>query len=113
MQEAARIRAWGWVQARELGARTDPDAEINTEQEYRTGAGCGAGGRCGAQGTAGGGPSPTVLQMHVVHYDAERYANASEAQHHTAGLAVLGILLEVRGGGRDTPQPPPSPTARP
>ncbi|OXB71792.1 UNVERIFIED_CONTAM: hypothetical protein H355_011472 [Colinus virginianus] len=33
--------------------------------------------------------------MHVVHYDAERYANASEAQHHAAGLAVLGILLEV------------------
>uniref|UniRef100_A0A669QNY5 carbonic anhydrase n=1 Tax=Phasianus colchicus TaxID=9054 RepID=A0A669QNY5_PHACC len=34
-------------------------------------------------------------EMHVVHYDAERYANASEAQHHAAGLAVLGILLEV------------------
>ncbi|NWH43717.1 CAH14 anhydrase, partial [Fregata magnificens] len=34
-------------------------------------------------------------QMHVVHYDAERYANASEAQHHAGGLAVLGVLLEV------------------
>ncbi|XP_072214867.1 carbonic anhydrase 14 isoform X1 [Excalfactoria chinensis] len=34
-------------------------------------------------------------EMHVVHYDAERYANASEAQHHAAGLAVLGVLLEV------------------
>ncbi|XP_042640508.1 carbonic anhydrase 14 isoform X2 [Tyto alba] len=34
-------------------------------------------------------------EMHVVHYDAERYANASEAQHHTGGLAVLGVLLEV------------------
>ncbi|NXK52783.1 CAH14 anhydrase, partial [Chauna torquata] len=34
-------------------------------------------------------------EMHVVHYDAERYANASEAQHHAAGLAVLGVLLEA------------------
>ncbi|NXL11402.1 CAH14 anhydrase, partial [Mesembrinibis cayennensis] len=34
-------------------------------------------------------------EMHVVHYDAERYANASEAQHHAGGLAVLGVLLEV------------------
>ncbi|KAF1578038.1 Carbonic anhydrase 14, partial [Eudyptes moseleyi] len=34
-------------------------------------------------------------EMHVVHYDAERYANASEAQHHAGGLAVLGVLLET------------------
>ncbi|XP_074709415.1 carbonic anhydrase 14 isoform X2 [Strix uralensis] len=34
-------------------------------------------------------------EMHVVHYDAERYANASQAQHHAGGLAVLGVLLEV------------------
>ncbi|KAM9624273.1 carbonic anhydrase 14 isoform 3-T3 [Morphnus guianensis] len=34
-------------------------------------------------------------EMHVVHYDAERYTNASEAQHHAGGLAVLGVLLEV------------------
>ncbi|NXT17490.1 CAH14 anhydrase, partial [Syrrhaptes paradoxus] len=34
-------------------------------------------------------------EVHMVHYDAERYANASEAQHHAGGLAVLGILLEV------------------
>ncbi|NXV81058.1 CAH14 anhydrase, partial [Atlantisia rogersi] len=34
-------------------------------------------------------------QMHVVHYNAERYANASEAQHHAGGLAVLAVLLEV------------------
>ncbi|XP_054038751.1 carbonic anhydrase 14 [Rissa tridactyla] len=34
-------------------------------------------------------------EMHVVHFDAARYANASEAQHHAGGLAVLGILLEV------------------
>uniref|UniRef100_A0A8B9VLR9 carbonic anhydrase n=1 Tax=Anas zonorhyncha TaxID=75864 RepID=A0A8B9VLR9_9AVES len=34
-------------------------------------------------------------ELHVVHYDAERFANASQAQHHAAGLAVLGILLEA------------------
>ncbi|KAM6309376.1 carbonic anhydrase 14 [Podargus strigoides] len=34
-------------------------------------------------------------EMHVVHYDAERYADAGEAQHHAGGLAVLGVLLEV------------------
>uniref|UniRef100_A0A663DWI9 carbonic anhydrase n=1 Tax=Aquila chrysaetos chrysaetos TaxID=223781 RepID=A0A663DWI9_AQUCH len=34
-------------------------------------------------------------EMHVVHYDVERYTNASEAQHHAGGLAVLGVLLEV------------------
>ncbi|KAM6330830.1 carbonic anhydrase 14 [Alca torda] len=34
-------------------------------------------------------------EMHVVHFDAARYANASEAQHHAGGLAVLGVLLEV------------------
>ncbi|KAM6039392.1 LOW QUALITY PROTEIN: carbonic anhydrase 14 [Chlamydotis macqueenii] len=34
-------------------------------------------------------------EMHVVHYDAERYANASQAQHHAGGLAVLAVLLEV------------------
>ncbi|KAM6037702.1 carbonic anhydrase 14 [Theristicus caerulescens] len=41
-------------------------------------------------------------EMHVVHYDAERYANASEAQHHAGGLAVLGVLLE----DRRRPSPP-------
>ncbi|XP_054033568.1 carbonic anhydrase 14 [Dryobates pubescens] len=34
-------------------------------------------------------------EMHVVHYDTEHYSNASEAQHHAGGLAVLGVLLEV------------------
>uniref|UniRef100_A0A8B9SYA5 carbonic anhydrase n=1 Tax=Anas platyrhynchos TaxID=8839 RepID=A0A8B9SYA5_ANAPL len=34
-------------------------------------------------------------ELHVVHYDAERFANASQAQHHAAGLAVLGVLLEA------------------
>ncbi|NXA12293.1 CAH14 anhydrase, partial [Sapayoa aenigma] len=34
-------------------------------------------------------------EMHLVHFDAERFADASEAQHHEGGLAVLGVLLEV------------------
>ncbi|NXY15484.1 CAH14 anhydrase, partial [Atrichornis clamosus] len=34
-------------------------------------------------------------EMHVVHFDAESFADASMAQHHPGGLAVLGVLLEV------------------
>ncbi|XP_041883008.1 carbonic anhydrase 14 isoform X2 [Corvus kubaryi] len=34
-------------------------------------------------------------EMHVVHFDAERFADASAAQQHPGGLAVLGVLLEV------------------
>ncbi|NXU91669.1 CAH14 anhydrase, partial [Xiphorhynchus elegans] len=34
-------------------------------------------------------------EMHVVHFDAGRFADASEAQQHPGGLAVLGVLLEV------------------
>ncbi|NXY59710.1 CAH14 anhydrase, partial [Callaeas wilsoni] len=34
-------------------------------------------------------------EMHVVHFDAERFTDASVAQHHPGGLAVLGVLLEV------------------
>ncbi|XP_027583819.1 carbonic anhydrase 14 [Pipra filicauda] len=34
-------------------------------------------------------------EMHVVHFDAERFSDAGEAQHHAGGLAVLGVLLEV------------------
>ncbi|NXH18101.1 CAH14 anhydrase, partial [Bucco capensis] len=34
-------------------------------------------------------------EMHVVHYDVERYSDAVEAQHHAGGLAVLGIIMEV------------------
>ncbi|XP_066062974.1 carbonic anhydrase 14 isoform X2 [Chamaea fasciata] len=34
-------------------------------------------------------------EMHVVHFDAERFADASVAQQHPGGLAVLGVLLEV------------------
>lgn len=53
---------------------------------------------------------PLCPQMHVVHYDAERYTNASEAQHHAGGLAVLGVLLEVCRP-QNTPCPPPNPPA--
>lgn len=53
----------------------------------------------------GGLPALSPLQMHVVHYDAERYANASEAQHHAGGLAVLGVLLEVRRPQKTPPIP--------
>ncbi|NXY37839.1 CAH14 anhydrase, partial [Pomatorhinus ruficollis] len=34
-------------------------------------------------------------EMHVVHFDAERFTDASVAQQHPGGLAVLGVLLEV------------------
>ncbi|NXD28943.1 CAH14 anhydrase, partial [Spelaeornis formosus] len=34
-------------------------------------------------------------EMHVVHFNAERFTDASTAQQHQGGLAVLGILLEV------------------
>uniref|UniRef100_A0A674GMR3 Carbonic anhydrase 14 n=1 Tax=Taeniopygia guttata TaxID=59729 RepID=A0A674GMR3_TAEGU len=34
-------------------------------------------------------------EMHVVHFDAERFADASAAQQHPGGLAVLGIILEL------------------
>ncbi|XP_061231284.1 carbonic anhydrase 14 [Neopsephotus bourkii] len=53
----------------------------------------GAGGRGGAEHLVEG--NRAAAEMHVVHYDAGRYGNASEAQHHSGGLAVLGVLLEV------------------
>ncbi|XP_053133558.1 carbonic anhydrase 14 isoform X2 [Hemicordylus capensis] len=34
-------------------------------------------------------------ELHVVHFNSEKYANVSEAMHHPDGLAVLGIFLEV------------------
>ncbi|NXM37788.1 CAH14 anhydrase, partial [Gymnorhina tibicen] len=43
-------------------------------------------------------------EMHVVHFDAERFADASAAQHHPGGLAVLGVLLE--GDGEGDPKSP-------
>ncbi|XP_064588731.1 carbonic anhydrase 14 isoform X2 [Zonotrichia leucophrys gambelii] len=40
-------------------------------------------------------------EMHVVHFDTERFADASAAQQHPGGLAVLGVLLELG----DNPHP--------
>ncbi|XP_059726938.1 carbonic anhydrase 14 isoform X1 [Haemorhous mexicanus] len=34
-------------------------------------------------------------EMHVVHFDTERFGDASAAQRHPGGLAVLGVLLEL------------------
>ncbi|XP_057266551.1 carbonic anhydrase 14-like, partial [Pezoporus wallicus] len=51
----------------------------------------GGGGSGGAEHLVDG--HRAAAEMHVVHYDAERYGNASEAQHHSGGLAVLGVLL--------------------
>lgn len=50
---------------------------------------------------------PPAPQMHVVHFDTERFADASAAQRHPGGLAVLGVLLEVR-----TPPHAPHPPTR-
>ncbi|XP_074785352.1 carbonic anhydrase 14 [Athene noctua] len=52
-----------------------------------------AGGGRGAEHLVDGHRAPA--EVHVVHFDAERFANASQAQHHAGGLAVLGVLLEV------------------
>ncbi|NWT45379.1 CAH14 anhydrase, partial [Chroicocephalus maculipennis] len=54
----------------------------------------------GRPGHTGGADPPldghrAPAEMHVPPFDAARYANASEAQHHPPRLAVLGILLEV------------------
>jgi len=32
--------------------------------------------------------------MHLVHYDS-MYANVSDAQNHTDGLAVVGVFMKV------------------
>ncbi|XP_077175547.1 carbonic anhydrase 14 isoform X2 [Paroedura picta] len=34
-------------------------------------------------------------EVHIVHFNSEKYANLSEAKHQADGLAVLGIFLEV------------------
>uniref|UniRef100_A0A8V5GPA5 Uncharacterized protein n=1 Tax=Melopsittacus undulatus TaxID=13146 RepID=A0A8V5GPA5_MELUD len=48
-----------------------------------------------------------AAEMHVVHYDAERYGNASDAQHHSGGLAVLGHGPDADGVGGTPPNRPP------
>ncbi|XP_020653872.2 carbonic anhydrase 14 isoform X1 [Pogona vitticeps] len=40
-------------------------------------------------------------ELHVVHFNSERYANVSEAKHQPDGLAVLGVFLET--GDEDNP----------
>ena len=36
------------------------------------------------------------LQMHVVHFNSDKYPNMSMAVDKSDGLAVLGVLIEVR-----------------
>ena len=36
------------------------------------------------------------LQMHIVHFNSDKYANVSMAVDKSDGLAVLGVLVEVR-----------------
>uniref|UniRef100_K7FMS1 Alpha-carbonic anhydrase domain-containing protein n=1 Tax=Pelodiscus sinensis TaxID=13735 RepID=K7FMS1_PELSI len=63
----------------------------------------GEGSRCAHGGWRGRAcPAPVPLQLHVVHYNSERYANFSEAKRWADGLAVLGILIEVSGSKGDT-----------
>ena len=35
------------------------------------------------------------LQMHIVHFNSDKYANVSMAVDKSDGLAVLGVLVEV------------------
>lgn len=39
---------------------------------------------------------PRLSQLHIVHYNAEKYASLSSAVDKSDGLAVLGVLFEVR-----------------
>ncbi|XP_053224973.1 carbonic anhydrase 14 isoform X1 [Podarcis raffonei] len=38
---------------------------------------------------------PFPAELHVVHYNSEKYSNVSLAMHHPDGLAVLGVFLEA------------------
>ncbi|XP_075763534.1 carbonic anhydrase 14 [Pelodiscus sinensis] len=54
----------------------------------------------GSRGQAGGSEHQVNgeachAELHVVHYNSERYANFSEAKRWADGLAVLGILIEA------------------
>lgn len=42
---------------------------------------------------------PIPSQLHIVHYNAGKYPNISVAVDKSDGLAVLGVMLEVRRGG--------------
>lgn len=37
-----------------------------------------------------------LSQMHVVHFNSDKYATMSMAVDKSDGLAVLGVLIEVR-----------------
>lgn len=39
---------------------------------------------------------PRLSQLHIVHYNAEKYPSLSRAVDKSDGLAVLGVLFEVR-----------------
>ncbi|XP_051629982.1 carbonic anhydrase 14 isoform X2 [Manacus candei] len=75
------------------GCRKEKRGEMGTA--LGTGSGSGHCGRCSSVGSGGSVGLLGVPQMHVVHFDAERFSDAGEAQHHAGGLAVLGVLLEV------------------
>jgi hypothetical protein len=38
---------------------------------------------------------PFLLQLHLVHWNSNKYANCGEAAGYPDGLAVLGVLLKV------------------
>lgn len=38
-------------------------------------------------------------QLHVVHFNSNKYSNVSVAADKSDGLAVLAVLIEVSGGG--------------
>lgn len=39
------------------------------------------------------------FQLHVVHWNADKYPSFVEAAHEPDGLAVLGVFLQVRASG--------------
>lgn len=39
---------------------------------------------------------PCLSQLHIVHYNAEKYPSLSKAVDKSDGLAVLGVLFEVK-----------------
>lgn len=41
-----------------------------------------------------------LSQMHVVHFNSDKYSNLSVAVDKSDGLAVLGVLIQVRHCGQ-------------
>lgn len=50
-----------------------------------------------------GGLSPSGLQLHLVHWNAVKYQNYTDAVTGADGLAVVGVFLKVSGSGRIYP----------